>query len=61
MTEWEEECACRAAVSRAFAELRKRRVGEEAAFESAVTVFRFHHPDLPVLEAQETVDRWLAS
>ncbi|MGB0630933.1 MAG: hypothetical protein ACPGRZ_09575 [Alphaproteobacteria bacterium] len=55
----DQDCACREAVSRAFDELKNRRMSDGAAFESAVAVFRFHHPEIPPLQAIDTVDRWL--
>lgn len=56
-----QSCVCRDAVLRAFGELKSRRVNENAAFESAVAVFRFHHPEIPPPEAIDTVDRWLSA
>lgn len=59
MTVRDADCECRDAVIRAFGELRKRNMGENAAFESAVSVYRFHHPEVSKLQATDTVDRWL--
>jgi len=56
-----QDCECREAVSRAFGELKERRMSENSAFESAVAVFRFHHPEIPPMQAIDTVDRWLSA
>ena len=50
---------CRTAVLRTFDELRKRNMSETAALESAAAVFRFHHPEIPAVEALKTVDEWI--
>ncbi|CAN0592953.1 unnamed protein product [Laminaria digitata] len=55
----ENGCDCRTAVLRTYDELRKRRMNETAALESAATVFRFHHPEVPSLDAMKTVDDWI--
>lgn len=52
-------CDCRTAVLRTFDELRKRQMSETAALESATAVFRFHHPEVPALDALKTVDEWI--
>lgn len=55
----ENECDCRTAVLRTFDELRKRNMSETAALESAAAVFRFHHPEIPAVDALKTVDDWI--
>ena len=52
-------CVCHEAVLRAYGELKDRNVPNTAAFDSAVTVFRYHHPEIPVIEARYTVADWL--
>lgn len=56
----EEQCECRAAVLRAFGELRRRKMSEKAAFDSATVIFNFHHPEIPEAEAKNTVSEWIA-
>jgi hypothetical protein len=50
---------CQVAVTRTFEELRQRNMPYLLAIESAVTVFRYHHPEIPEAEAKKTVDKWL--
>lgn len=52
-------CDCRTAVLRTYGELRKRKISETAALESAAAVFRFHHPEIPAMDAFKTVDEWI--
>jgi hypothetical protein len=57
----EGQCDCRTAVMRTFGELQQRNMKHAAALESAVTVFRFHRPEIPEAEAKKTVDKWVAN
>jgi hypothetical protein len=50
---------CQRIVKRVFQELQERGVAEEIAFESATTVYRFHHPEVPKREAQFKIAEWL--
>jgi hypothetical protein len=59
MTTSDNGCDCRTAVLRTFGELRKRNMSETAALESAAAVFRFHHPEVPAVDALKTVDEWI--
>ena len=52
-------CACREAVIRAYGQLKDRKVPNRAAFDSAVTVFRFHHPEISAMDAKYTVAGWV--
>lgn len=52
-------CECTIAVKRVYRELRGRNVRDADAFETAVRIHRFHHPDLPSSEALHTVSRLL--
>ncbi len=52
-------CGCRVAVTRAYRELKKRDIPEISAFDTAATIFRLHHPDVPKREASFTVAKWL--
>ena len=57
----QDACDCRTAVIRTFGELRRRNVSPMAARDSAISVFRFHHPEIPETEAKKTVDKWVAN
>lgn len=61
MTTSDNGCYCRTAVLRTFGELRKRNMSEKAALESAAEVFRYHHPEVPAVDARKTVDEWIQS
>jgi len=52
-------CACREAVVRAYGELKEKKVPNIAAFDSAVRIFRYHHPEIPALDARFTVADWI--
>ena len=52
-------CACHEAVIRAYGELKKKNVPNVAAFDSAVKVFRYHHPEIAPLDAKYTVAEWI--
>ncbi len=49
---------CRAAVERAFDEMRAGGVPDRHAFEAALFIHRFHHPDVPLPDAYTEVFRW---
>ena len=61
MASEEDRCDCRTAVMRTFGELRQRNMSPMAARDSAISVFRFHHPEIPETEAKKTVDSWVAN
>jgi hypothetical protein len=50
---------CRPAVQRAYAELRGRGQPERYAFEAALTVYHYYHPDTPPGDAHEIVSEWV--
>lgn len=50
---------CRQAALRAYHALRMRGEGETTAFDAAVAVYRFHHPETPILDSVDLVDRWI--
>ncbi|MDJ0950775.1 MAG: hypothetical protein QNJ94_17830 [Alphaproteobacteria bacterium] len=52
-------CACRAAVERVYLEMRERGRGDVPAFETAVRVYRIHHPEQTTAEARSVVADWL--
>jgi hypothetical protein len=52
--------ACREAATRAYAALRASGIIDPRAFEAAVTVFRYHHPEAQPLHARHIVAEWLA-
>ncbi len=45
MTRCYDADGCRAAVARAYRELRQCGVADRWAFEAATTVYRYHHPE----------------
>ena len=49
---------CRTAVERAFDEMRERGVPDLHAFEAALFLYRFHHPDIPAHDARTEVSWW---
>lgn len=50
---------CMPAVVRAYRELRARGEPDRFAFEAAVAVYRWHHPDVPAAEATSIVADWV--
>ncbi|HYD98634.1 MAG TPA: hypothetical protein VEH84_04570 [Alphaproteobacteria bacterium] len=55
----EDDCRCRRAVTRAFRELRGCGQPDRTAYDAALAVFRWHHPEASVSEARETVAAWV--
>ncbi len=55
-----EGSACRDAAVRAYAALRASGVIDPRAFEAAVTVYRYHHPEALPRQARHIVAEWLA-
>lgn len=52
-------CQCRDATLRTYQELRKLGQSEVRAYDAAVHVFRYFHPEEPRVEAYQTVADWL--
>jgi hypothetical protein len=50
---------CRPAVRRTYRELCDRGQPERFAFEAAVTVYLWHHPEVVGTQAHDIVSRWL--
>ena len=50
---------CRQAALRAYFGLRARGRGESAAFDAAVAVYRFYHPETPAVDSIDLVDGWI--
>ncbi len=50
---------CRRAVTRAYRELRDRGQPDRFAFEAAVTVYHWHHPEVEATRALDIVHTWL--
>ena len=46
-------------MTRVFRELRERNIPEITAFDTAATIFRLHHPEVPERESRFTVAQWL--
>lgn len=53
-------CGCRPIVERAYRELVDCGRPDQHALEAATVVLRWHHPELPVAEAVQIVERWVA-
>lgn len=53
-------CTCREAVTRAYRSLRASGMSETVAFEAAIRIFRFHHPEAAPGEAAGLVEDWVA-
>ena len=47
------------AVLRAYQELRGKGQPDRFAFEAALTVYLWHHPHVPTVEASEIVTGWV--
>ena len=54
------DCACRAAVERVYREFIRHGDDDCQAFESAVRVYRFHHPEASLRNARYAVAEWVA-
>ncbi len=52
--------ACRDAVQRCYSGLCSCGQPERYALEAAVTVYRYHHPDIPPAQAETIVSHWVA-
>ena len=52
-------CGCRVVVTRVYRELRARHVPDAAAFDTAATILRLHHPEVAVPDARFTLAEWL--
>lgn len=50
---------CKKASLRAYQELRDRDRGDRAAFDAAVAVYRYHHPETPPRESDRIVSGWI--
>ena len=50
---------CRQAALRAYFGLRERGRDETAAFDAAVAVYQFYHPETPAVDSIDLVDRWI--
>lgn len=53
-------CDCRTAVRRAFDGMLVSSQSTSRALDVALTVYSYHHPEVPLFEARETVTTWLA-
>lgn len=59
MCEKIEACACRTVVTRAYRELRQRQLPDLEAFDTAVRLYRLHHPEVADRDARFTIAEWL--
>ena len=58
-----DECAdrCRRAVRRAYRELCARGEPDRFAFEAALAVYHWHHPEVAAARAHDIVSTWLSN
>ena len=54
------QCQCQIAVKNAYRQLRNDGVADLSAFNTATTIFRYHHPEKTLRQARITVSEWLA-
>jgi hypothetical protein len=54
-----ESSCCRPAVQRAYNELRRCGQPDRYAFEAAVAVYRYHHPESQPRQAEVVVSEWV--
>ncbi len=54
-----ENDACYRAVTAAYHQLRARGESDRIAFNSALAVFRHHHPEIPAANAPYLVAQWI--
>ena len=52
-------CLCKAAVKRAYNELRAQNVAELSAFDAADRLYRIYHPEVTAREARFRIAEWL--
>ncbi len=52
-------CECWTAVTRTYHEMKGRQQDDISAFESAMRVYKYYHPDVPDLDACFTVADWI--
>jgi len=52
-------CVCRDIVERAHASMLEKGADSGSALESAVRVFRYHHPETSQLESRNLVEQWV--
>ena len=50
---------CRRAALRTYYGIRAGGHGETAAYDAAVVVYRFHHPETPAVDSFDLVDGWI--
>jgi hypothetical protein len=55
----DESDRCYQAVRKAYQELRARGVSDRVSFDSAVTVFRHYHPEVPARRAPYVIADWI--
>lgn len=59
MCDRSEGCECWTAVTRAFRGLKEKNEPDTVAFTAATRIYRYHHPEVPPLEAGFTVAEWI--
>ncbi len=56
---WKMANICKQAALRAYHGLRAHGRDETAAFDAAVAVYRFYHPETPAVDSVDLVDGWI--
>jgi len=51
--------ACHQAVTRTYAKLRENGADEKVAFDAALTVYAWHHPEVPRSQVPYVIADWL--
>ncbi len=55
------QCECRMAVDRAYNGMLASGAPSQVALDVAIRVYRYHHPEFTMAEAQSTVEVWVFS
>ena len=53
------KCRCRNAVMTCYRSMLESGAADSEAANAAFRVYRFHHPEDPLLDARLTVERWI--
>ena len=53
------DCRCRPAVRRAFSGMMTSGAGERTAMDVGCRVYRYHHPEVPPIQARDIVQVWV--
>lgn len=59
MSNLSKTCQCKAAVTRAYSELKSRGILDDDAFSASTIVYRQYHPEASYRDARYTVAEWI--